>query len=718
MDLHAIGINKKRVMEGTCPRSVLALEVPDQAMTEKNSDQVCAQLTAEKVLDVAMATEEMPVFPSNCTEGNTMSEIHGPEVAVTCSQDLEQGGRNHVSNDEEDEDFNECQKDTAEAEVDGDEDYFFPSVEDVEKARTPEVGMVFPTLQDAHHFLNVYGLLTGFAVKKGCNYKHKKITFVCNKSSKMKVNGTGQRKRRRNAIEKTGCRMKVLVKLVEGRWEIKAVNKEHNHPLVSTPSLSTFFISHRYMSEEEKIFSRILQESKVKPSQIMEIFKKLRGRLKYIPVRKMDINNFKRPADQMENRNMDIEITLERFKRFQMEQPGFFYTIKTDEHNTVRSIFWTDARARLDYALYGDFVLFDTSYTTNEHNMLFAPLIGINGHGKAIVFSWSLLENETGDKVETFSWLFRTFLDVMDGRKPSIIITDQDSAMTKSVAEVFPTIFHRFSMWHVMRKVKETFEDFMEKGPVMEAELMHLIKNCLTIEEFEDGWKTMLAKYDAPPNEDLNLMYQTRLMWVPVYFKDAFCPFLRSTGRSESTNTIFKDHNLLKGTIENFFHQYDIFQKEVASVEDGCGLESTQKKTMYCTRQPIERHAEEIYTMGMFLKFQKELLDASAFNVFEIERGRIYAVKKTLDYEEAEFLRDSFSVEVDLGNNVFNCICSKFERDGILCCHVLRLFTQFGINVIPEHYIKPRWTKKFREQELEKHHDAEKTRSNVSWCVF
>jgi len=91
------------------------------------------------------------------------------------------------------------------------------------------------------------------------------------------------------------------------------------------------------------------------------------------------------------------------------------------------------------------------------------------------------------------------------------------------------------------------------------------------------------------------------------------------------------------------------------------------QKPIYFTRQPIERHAAEIYTVGLFLKFQKELLDASAFNVFEEEKDRIYTVKRVLEYEDAEFLNDSFSVEVDMEKKIFNCICSKFERDGILC---------------------------------------------------
>ncbi|KAL6653058.1 hypothetical protein ACP70R_011983 [Stipagrostis hirtigluma subsp. patula] len=623
--------------------------------------------------------------------------------------ELEQENGNVIPPDEGDEDFDNSQEDRAEAGVDGDEDYFFPSPEEVEQARRPEVGMVFATLQDAHRFVNAYGQVTGFVAIKGRNYKQKKITLQCNKSRKIKENETRQRKRKRNVIERTGCRMKVTVKLIAGQWEIMAVDNEHNHPLWSSPSLTKFFISHRYMSEEERNLSRVLQESRIKPAKIMEIFGKLKGRLKNVPSRKMEVNNLEQSDRLMNSGNTDIESTLEHVRRLQKEQPGFYYAVKTDEINIVRGIFWTDARARLDYALYGDFISFDTAYRTIEHNMLFAPLIGINGHGKKTVFGWALLEDE---KAETFSWLFKIFLDVMDGKQPSIILTDQDSVITKSIAEIFPTVFHRFGMWHVMRKATDELGGFMANKSGLDAELTCMITNSVTTEEFEAGWKAMLEKYNATSNEHLKFMYQTRLMWVPVYFKHVFCPFIRSSGHSESTNSIFKDYVLREDTIETFISQYKIFQEE-AGIVHGDRFESSMEKPSYCTRQPIERHAAEIYTMGMFLKFQKELLDASAFNVCEEENGGVYTVTKALDYEEAEFRRDSFSVEVDVKTKMFNCVCSKFERDGILCCHVLRLFTQFSINTIPEHYIKQRWTKKFREQELEKY-CREKIGSDVS----
>lgn len=36
--------------------------------------------------------------------------------------------------------------------------------------------------------------------------------------------------------------------------------------------------------------------------------------------------------------------------------------------------------------------------------------------------------------------------------------------------------------------------------------------------------------------------------------------------------------------------------------------------------------------------------------------------------------------------------CCKMERDGILCCHILKVFTHIGLDVIPEQYMLQHWT--------------------------
>lgn len=84
-----------------------------------------------------------------------------------------------------------------------------------------------------------------------------------------------------------------------------------------------------------------------------------------------------------------------------------------------------------------------------------------------------------------------------------------------------------------------------------------------------------------------------------------------------------------------------------------------------------------------------------------------------------------FTVCVDRQKERYERECAKFEKDGILCCHILRLFTQFDVVRIPEEYIMPRWTIKYREEELIKHkqqcievHGAEASESTLRYAML
>ena len=442
------------------------------------------------------------------------------------------------------------------------QEYIFPSPEEVEKSAEPSVGMVFESLTEAQRYLNVHGLLNGYAIRKGTNYLKKTYQLECNRSGKPKVMENAQRIRRRNYILKTGCKMKVIVKLINGKWVFTKVDSEHNHNVVSSPSLTKFLLNHKRMTEDEKAFSKILQDARIKPMKIMSIFRELKGSFKNVFFNAKNLDNLKQ-KERIKTRNSDIETTVNYLKKVQNESPGFYYTMRMDEENIVRSIFWTDARGRMDYDLYGDFISFDTTFSTNRYNMPFAPIVGINGHGKNVIFGCALIENQTA---ETFEWVFRTFVETMSGKKPKIIMTDQDAAMKKAIANYMPDVIHRLCIWHIMKNLHEKCGCFMSQKhrEGMEKRLNELVYDSLHVAEFESGWQTMLQDYDAEKNEHLQLMYRLRKLWVPVYFKDTMCPFIHSTSRSESTNSYFKDYVIPKDTIENFMRQFEIIQEAKA----------------------------------------------------------------------------------------------------------------------------------------------------------
>ena len=55
----------------------------------------------------------------------------------------------------------------------------------------------------------------------------------------------------------------------------------------------------------------------------------------------------------------------------------------------------------------------------------------------------ALLVNET---TKYYTWLLKTWLNAMLGNPPSTIITDDDKAMGKAIAEILSNTIHRLCM--------------------------------------------------------------------------------------------------------------------------------------------------------------------------------------------------------------------------------------------------------------------------------
>lgn len=143
------------------------------------------------------------------------------------------------------------------------------------------------------------------------------------------------------------------------------------------------------------------------------------------------------------------------------------------------------------YDLYGDSLSFDTTYKTNKYNLPFAPFVGVSGHGQSCLFACSIIQDET---IDTFEWLFQTFLDCMGGKQPATVITDQDVSMKEAVPAVFNQSKHRNCLFHVKKKAEEKCcSSFVTKGD-LHADFTDIVHNSLTVAEFENLWQQMVEK--------------------------------------------------------------------------------------------------------------------------------------------------------------------------------------------------------------------------------
>ena len=88
-----------------------------------------------------------------------------------------------------------------------------------------------------------------------------------------------------------------------------------------------------------------------------------------------------------------------------------------------------------DFSIYGDVIVFDTTYRTNKYNLICALIVGVNNHWLNVVFGCAFIADETTD---TFEWVLSTFKKSMGGSQPATLFTNQDLAMAKAIEKVTP----------------------------------------------------------------------------------------------------------------------------------------------------------------------------------------------------------------------------------------------------------------------------------------
>lgn len=150
--------------------------------------------------------------------------------------------------------------------------------------------------------------------------------------------------------------------------------------------------------------------------------------------------------------------------------------------------------------------------------MSFAPFVGVNHHGHSILFGCGLISHED---IETYTWLFRTWLSYMSNSAPIGIITNQDKVMKVAIENVFPNTRHRWCLWHILKKIPKKLGGYTEYRDI--SNMLHCaVYDSQSPAKFEETWHYMIVEYDLGGNEWLYGLYNEKHRWVPCYLKNNF----------------------------------------------------------------------------------------------------------------------------------------------------------------------------------------------------
>ncbi|XP_030970696.1 protein FAR1-RELATED SEQUENCE 5-like [Quercus lobata] len=324
---------------------------------------------------------------------------------------------------------------------------------------TPFKGMEFEADEIAYDFYNEYGRKAGFSIKKEYVNKCKKTgvvtsrRFVCTKAG---VRGKDKRDQNvKNPRAETRCvceaRLVIILNRDSKKYVVSEFIVEHNHYL-HLPSTVHMMLSQRKVAATHAIEIDLAHELGLKLKQSYELLSKQVGGYDNLGFTKQDHKNYLHTKRQRDMEHGAAASLRRYFSRQLKENPSYYFATQLDYEELIINIFWAEARMIIDYSHFGDVIMFNTTYSTNRDARPLGVFLGLNHHRETVIFGGALLYGET---IESFVWLFETFLEAMSEKKPITIFTDQDATMLAAIKVVMPKTYHALYNWHMWQNAEK-----------------------------------------------------------------------------------------------------------------------------------------------------------------------------------------------------------------------------------------------------------------------
>ncbi|XP_059627465.1 protein FAR-RED IMPAIRED RESPONSE 1-like [Cornus florida] len=460
--------------------------------------------------------------------------------------------------------------------------------------------------------------------------------------------------------------------------------------------------SQRRISRVQAIDLELASDSGISPRNSYELMGRQVGGKESVGYMKLDLLNHIRTRRQTELKYREAAWLMNYFETQSCEDPSFFYAFQLDSDQMITNIFWADSKMIVDYCNFGDVVSFDTTYKVVHGNHPFGSFLGLNHHRETAMFGAAFMYDET---TKSFVWLFETFLKAMSGKAPKTIFTDQDAVMGKALTQVMPRTKHYLCVWHLMQNAQKHLGFLFRRVQGFKKVLSKLMFQIEEEEEFTREWNLMITEYGVVGNTWLTNLLGLKHRWAMAFIKHAWSTGIHNTQLSESFNGCLKAYLSRQLILPDFLTHFEKLLSDKRYKEYVAEYGLLHNLPQLKTNCNILVEATNLYTKVIFNSFQEEFLTAGASqriigcSPIEGNGGCVYKV-----VGEDGMQRDVTRTSED---ELF-CSCCKFEREGIMCRHSLKILKDFMFaNTLPHRYILRRWTRSARDGSLEENLSGE-----------
>ncbi|CAK9136802.1 unnamed protein product [Ilex paraguariensis] len=561
-----------------------------------------------------------------------------------------------------------------------------------------KIGMEFKSDEHAYGYYTKYAGLVGFSVRKDWVNRSKvhgqvvSRKFTCSRQGYRRKDKRDANVKKHRKETRTGCLAHMIVtRQPDGKYRLTHVETDHNHGNVNPSNARKLqeLPSLGMVDDTEVIEADSANSLEMQSKLAFQLLGRQFGTPENVDYLAIKYENHLKSGRTRDMKEGEAGHLLYLFQRQHFENPSFFYSLQLDIDDKITNIFWADDNMVVDYDHFGDVVCLDTTYRTNKDFRPFVQFIGLNHHKQVVIFGSALLYDETA---ESLKWLFRAFIEAMSGKKPKVILTDQDATVIQAVDSVLPEANHQICVWQMYQNALKHLSHLTKDEDSFAKDFKSCIFNHEDEEDFTHAWEAMLDKYNLQQNEWLRWMFREKEKWAVAYGGNTFFVGKNGAHLGEILPDNLKtwlNHDL---DVLQFFKHFEstINQQRYKDLEASYDMGASTPALM--GNVILLKHASRIYTQKAFEVFQREY-EKSLNVVVDIcsQNDALVEYKANMFGKSKEFL-----VTFNSLNDTVSCSCVKFENVGLLCSHALKVLDHRNIKVVPSRYILKRWTKDAR----------------------
>ncbi|XP_065876376.1 putative protein FAR1-RELATED SEQUENCE 10 [Euphorbia lathyris] len=559
---------------------------------------------------------------------------------------------------------------------------------------TPYVGQIFKSGEDAFEYYSNFARKNGFSIRKARSTESQNLgiyrrDFVCYRSgfNQPRKKANVEHPRDRKSV-RCGCDAKLYLtkEIVNGvtQWYVSQFSNVHNHELLEDDQVR-LLPAYRKIQEADQERILLLSKAGFPVNRIVKVLELEKGvQPGQLPFIEKDVRNFVRTCKKTvqendalltEKRENDTLELLEACKAMVERDADFAYDYTTDDNEKVENIAWSFGDSVRAFILYGDVVIFDTTYRSITYGLLLGMWFGMDSNGKVLLFGCVLLQDESS---QSFSWALQSFVRFMRGRRPQTIITDIDSGLRDAISTELPNTKHIIFIWHILSKFASWFSLALgSQYEEFKAEF-DLLCHLESLEDFEHQWNLLVSRFGLSGDKHIALLFSYRVSWSICCIRGYFLARTMTLEFSQALDIFLKRILSGQSCLQVLFEQVGF----AASLEN-CGRDGMQYMPIK-TCMPIEEHARGILTPYAFNVLQHEIVLSMQYGTQEMTDGS-YLMRhyKKMDGE-------CLVIWIP-GEEQIHCSCKEFEHSGILCRHSLRVFAVKNYFQLPEKYFPLRW---------------------------